>query len=942
MGSKSGSIKSDENGSSKSESEDKSDKSGEDADQQIEDEKPTTSLRLIVKKTKLYLLFHIKKHVPDRSYVYFHRQKTEPIPSINTFEEACKIMPRYFELGYFSQHPLICIDEIISSLYKPMFTDENRKVHMPKEDYPVDETQVTSLVSDFNKEMAEFTSSTKQIISQIEKPFMFSLLEIPDDINLQELAQETEYVTEAEEMTSDWISVLSDFYNEIHQQNVPEDGLLYEVEFWKTQKLKLNICADQMSHPTIEKTIQILKLAEKDITKFEKNVMDIENLLKRVTDNVAYLSLLEKSAKLLLSKTANDDSKQILFDIFVILKVAWVQSEYYSNDANLYRLLKGIATLLKKRVKEEAKIDGLFRKPLSEISKVTEESIEILKYWKKLYFEECEKVKKYGTSYWWRFDTRILFDETDHVICICEDLGRISQVLQELYNIFNTNLRFFVEDMKVLSVLQNQIFGMTTVIQYSDIDAFDSKVKPEWDRIIRIFFRDVKNFEDQMKQYIGKMFQSTLSWENAYILARSFDKVTVSPSIREFILKSRTDMLKQFIIEISETENQFLAQEREPPLLHAVPETASAILWVRDLLIKISKPMSKIRDFLSMDSKDKEALTRFKKTEKMLAAYKKEKYEAWKVIAHDKLNKFLQTHVLKKFQPQSSKFVNTTRFEEALLYKVNFPTQLEEVSVEAKLLEALGYEIPSFVKNIILQENSFYQQRNKIKLILEELSDSLSDLKREEISTLEIPIENLCSVLDLGRNQIQWESTDIPDFIKKSKQAVDIFRGFVNRIKNIVQEIDKKVKSLSTCDLFQFMKIGDSVPSCEAFFEDAKLHMQIKVQNMVNIYSSLEPLLKKLELISCRTSTGRAPQMREYYYACEEKILKSITMMMLSNLEYFRDEVLEHFLFPYVEAAFQSEDELVSSSIIRIKLIFLNFMKTAIESTRKLIRWLDG
>ncbi|CAL1298989.1 unnamed protein product [Larinioides sclopetarius] len=369
--------------------------------------------------------------------------------------------------------------------------------------------------------------------------------------------------------------------------------------------------------------------------------------------------------------------------------------------------------------------------------------------------------------------------------------------------------------MKVLSVLQNQIFGMTTVIQYSDIDAFDSKVKPEWDRIIRIFFRDVKNFEDQMKQYIGKMFQSTLSWENAYILARSFDKVTVSPSIREFILKSRTDMLKQFIIEISETENQFLAQEREPPLLHAVPETASAILWVRDLLIKISKPMSKIRDFLSMDSKDKEALTRFKKTEKMLAAYKKEKYEAWKVIAHDKLNKFLQTHVLKKFQPQSSKFVNTTRFEEALLYKVNFPTQLEEVSVEAKLLEALGYEIPSFVKNIILQENSFYQQRNKIKLILEELSDSLSDLKREEISTLEIPIENLCSVLDLGRNQIQWESTDIPDFIKKSKQAVDIFRGFVNRIKNIVQEIDKKVKSLSTCDLFQFMKIGDSVPSCE-------------------------------------------------------------------------------------------------------------------------------
>ncbi|XP_055946982.1 dynein axonemal heavy chain 8-like [Argiope bruennichi] len=164
--------------------------------------------------------------------------------------------------------------------------------------------------------------------------------------------------------------------------------------------------------------------------------------------------------------------------------------------------------------------------------------------------------------------------------------------------------------MKDLSVLQNRIFGMTAVIQYSGIDAFDSEMKTEWDRITRIFFRDVKNFEDQMKQYIGRMFQSTLSWENAYILAKSFDRVTVSMSIREFILKSRADMLKQFIREISETENLFIAQEREPPQLHAVPETASAILWARDLIIRISKPMSKIRDSFRMDDKDKEASNR--------------------------------------------------------------------------------------------------------------------------------------------------------------------------------------------------------------------------------------------------------------------------------------------------------------------------------------------
>ncbi|XP_055949032.1 uncharacterized protein LOC129981982 [Argiope bruennichi] len=277
-------------------------------------------------------------------------------------------MPQYFEIGFFSQHPIVCVNEMINSLYKPMFADENRQVHVSKEDYPVDETQITSLISDFNKEMTEFTDSTKQIISQIEKPFMFSLPQIPEDINLEELAQETEYVTEAEEMMDSWNSVLSDLYHEIEHENVPDNGLLHEVEFWKTQKLKLNICADQMGHPIIEKTIKILKLADRDVTKFEKNVKKIENLLKRTTDNVAYLSLLEKNAKLLLSEPVDDDLKKILFDTFVILKVTWVQSEYYGEDKNLCRLLSGIAMLLKERVKGEAKIDGLFRKPLPQVS----------------------------------------------------------------------------------------------------------------------------------------------------------------------------------------------------------------------------------------------------------------------------------------------------------------------------------------------------------------------------------------------------------------------------------------------------------------------------------------------------------------------------------------------------------------------------------------------
>ncbi|GFT72631.1 dynein-1-alpha heavy chain, flagellar inner arm I1 complex [Nephila pilipes] len=929
--------------SSKRDSDEKSENTGEnDATPRSNEGKTTTTLMLIVKKTKLFLIFNITRFVSGRSYVYFHLRKSEPIPKTETFEEANRVMPQYFQLGCLSQHPIICIDKMITLLYNPLFEDENRKVHLSVEDYQVDDNEMSVLSSDFNREVEDFIYSTKQIISQIEKPFMFSLPELPENISLEDLAQETEYVTEAQEITNEWNTVLRNLLHEISEMNPPESGLLEEIHFWRAQELKLSICSDQMSHATVLRTIKILKFAEIDISTFETSMKNIEDLLNKVTDKMSYLSVLKRNAEYLLSENSKDDAKKILFDTFVILRVAWVQSDYFNIDDNMCRLLKGISMLLRNRVKKEARINSLFRKPLPQISKIVKESVEILQYWKKLYMDESEKIKKYGASYWWRFDTRILFDEIDHVVSVCEDIDRVSQVLQELYNIFNTNLRFFVEDMEDLSSLQNRIFGMTSIIQFADVDAFDPKFKSEWHRIIQVFYRDVRTFEDQMKLFIGKMFQTSLTWENAYILSKSFDKFSISPSIREFILKSRTDMLKQFIKEISETENHFLTYERHPPKLDVIPETASAVLWVRDLLIKISKPMSKISDLLTDNDKDVEVQVRFKKVEKRILSYRKEKYEAWKLSSHENLNKFLQTNLLKKFQSYQTKLINPTQLEEAMMYKVNFPLYLEEVSIEARIFEELGYEIPLFVKNVVLQEKSFYKQRNKIKFISEELSDIFSDLKKEEISILRSPIENVVSVLDLGVNQILWESTDVPEFLKKAKQAIDIFRSLVQQMKNIVSEIDNKIKSLSKCDLFQFAKIEDSIPTCEVFFEEAKMKMDRKVDYMVNIYVSLEPLLKKVESISCKTSTGKAAQMKDYYYACEERILQSLKIMMITNLEYFRDEILENFIFPYVETAFKSKDELITSSIIRIKLIFVNFMTSAIESTRKLVRWLDG
>lgn len=41
--------------------------------------------------------------------------------------------------------------------------------------------------------------------------------------------------------------------------------------------------------------------------------------------------------------------------------------------------------------------------------------------------------------------------------------------------------------------------------------------------------------------------------------------------------------------------------------------------------------------------------------------------------------------------------------QRVLTYQVNFPIYLEDISIETKLFEYFGFEIPVFVQNVILQ-----------------------------------------------------------------------------------------------------------------------------------------------------------------------------------------------------------------------------------------------
>ncbi|KAG8185575.1 hypothetical protein JTE90_023277 [Oedothorax gibbosus] len=393
-----------------------------------------TSLVLIVKKTELYVIESITEYVSSRSYAYFlHRDRNRTVPRMKNMYEARKVLPGHFDVGRIGQHPLVCIDKMVSCLYLPLLENETTEPQLSEKHYPIDKKKISSLMSGLTREMRDFTESTKHVLEQLDRPSPSPLptfLDQPFE-DLEEACKDSEFVAEAHDVARQWTDIAgqwAELCEEVSEQKPPENGLTNEIDFWKKQKLRLSSCLDQLSHTTIQDTFEVFDKIGCDISELKSITHQVEMELNKVTENVNYLSLLEKNAKNLLPGSPVQEAKKSLYDIFTVLKVIWVQSEHFKEPENLGRVLRGLTTLLKNRVVTDARNDMLFRKPLVEVRNIVDNSIEILEYWKKLYFSECETVKKYGGPYWWRFDVRMLFAETDYIITVCGDLRKVTKV----------------------------------------------------------------------------------------------------------------------------------------------------------------------------------------------------------------------------------------------------------------------------------------------------------------------------------------------------------------------------------------------------------------------------------------------------------------------------------------------------------------------------------
>ena len=71
----------------------------------------------------------------------------------------------------------------------------------------------------------------------------------------------------------------------------------------------------------------------------------------------------------------------------------------------------------------------VFREPLPKIKQLSSDACKTLDTWKQSYLEVRKRIEQSGRDARWEFDRKKLFDRSDYIAQICNDIHSVAQVL---------------------------------------------------------------------------------------------------------------------------------------------------------------------------------------------------------------------------------------------------------------------------------------------------------------------------------------------------------------------------------------------------------------------------------------------------------------------------------------------------------------------------------
>uniref|UniRef100_A0A8C5U940 Dynein heavy chain tail domain-containing protein n=1 Tax=Malurus cyaneus samueli TaxID=2593467 RepID=A0A8C5U940_9PASS len=741
------------------------------------------------------------------------------------------------------------------------------------------------------------------------------------------LATVPEVVRSLESCAMTWQTLISRVLGE-QLKKVPKDkGPLAEIDLWQEKNAPLSALAVQIKLPEVQKALEILQEAKSKCTgDLQRVLSDLKKHHLEAQDNAKFLSTLERHLKVI---------SNIIPSLLNALRMVWIMSRHYNKDERMVPFMERIAWEISMRVRKVVDLSTLFRQDIPVAKKKLTEAKNTLEQWKKCYFTTCIQVEQSGSERYWKFDVKRLFEKTDYMASICQDMYDIFQVTEELYNTFIPELTTVSENPKGIDELRREVNIIIGPMEDLAFDPFSIESAHDWALVMEEFREDVSDIEEKIKRFIDESFTALRSAETAFDMLLKYKHIQIRENISKKLMKKFSDVLGQYQKELETIKQIFVQNLEDPPLCKNHPPVAGAISWSRSLLYRIKHTIIRFQEVeeLLATERGKEVKQMYLKMSKKLKEYEDQKYYQWRERTEHVLPSLLKHTLL---EPVTTK--------KSVSFALNFSPEMQEIITETKYMEQLGLPIPEMARYVALQEDKYLRYTSKLKAMLDHYHKLMEMVDEAETKLLKDYIQELRKILKAGHKRLTWKSVGIGEFIVQFTQAIGKFELLVHQIHHISEDICSKIRSIESTNLFKFphSENGDTLPGAKEFFDYVKCEQAKDVEHMIRKYSAIPQLLIEVERRVASTNSGKSPKLASYYAYWENRIYQMLTQLIVKNLQTFNAAVLANEPLLQMEVVLSAPEITLQPNASEFEKMIVQSIQDCVDVTKHFIRWMRG
>ncbi|KAK5648316.1 hypothetical protein RI129_003208 [Pyrocoelia pectoralis] len=975
----------------------------------------------------------------SKQVIYFLRSTGEPVPVFDTREDALAEMPGYFLVGSCNSNFLSSLHVVAREAYVPLAelqfkepisckkaktkSDDNKTQKIsssaPHADFKrpsdyrrlslsiqkamqhsqtttpppiIDSNDIsqepTPTKSVLRNDLWDFIKALDWTIQHVQDDIPLPLGDVPDLFNLDDetFIQDTSRIEALEEIIMAWEShimkVIESFLTKVPAGNGP----IPEYDYWRECEAALSNLVEQLKKPTLVRILQLLKKAQSEIISgFHHYKNELMKYYIQARDNVKILFTVLRHFKTVTYSTDFRKVYECLPCLMDGLHMVWVLSQYYCTDEQMVPLLERISWCLCEKTKTALNTETLFRKPVSEVLKLTEDAKEMLEAWYSCYMETRNKIENSGKGQRWEFNRHKLFDTTEFIASVCKNLNEVATVLLHFDNIFGPELRAIVVDPQKVDQITRRVDNLVIPIENLDFDLFLPKNKENWEAIMNDFYKEVRILEREAVTFINQRFKSLRLAEKALDVLIKFVRMETRKLIKDLLLTKFDVVLEQFVQEIVMVEDLFMRNRRHPPLCRDMPPHIGAIYWARLLFLRLKQPVLKFQNVTELNESQskKEAFQYYSKVAKLIKTYEKNKYEQWCTDVTPIINSSMTMNILKisnqLFRKRKPAKLGATRgvkwliglkppmnladklkmekrqtwielmgdyvmSEHTLHFSENFNLKLFDSIIEAEMMEVLNYALPHEVSLAAIQKTRLHTDMVAVKDFVHDYNTIIQNLSIAQLQFLRNHIREAEMNIQPGISRIVWTSLGIQDYVTSCRLIIKTLSSLVLQMKQVEVDLMNRIQNLASFNLFYFKPISegsDRMP-CREFFVNINTVRTERVCQMTKLYETMGLILMKLENLILETNTGKSNLMTNYYAFWENKIYSSLTKMTLDNVQTFNKQILKKTVLFQVDALLSEPDVVLFPTPTEIYNTILRSIKDFLNRLKGFLRWMNG